>query len=1169
MPTYTLTIKNGTKSDEMAFQKLTTVDSLGKATLISLKIKKEMYTPAHIEAVLQIELAKTIDITEMSQDSVTAAQNSTTGTQNSATATQNIDYKSMLGRFVDLSDGTKVIAKDYIIFAYVPEYKPSNNGTALYLKLNIYSPEKVLSYYKYNKCYVAKKLGADIFKEIAAKHPKEIKSISATNLQHTFIKDADGKDTEFIQPYLVQYEETALDFLARSANRCGEFLYYEDGTWQLGFKASTAIDVTNFSSLTFKNITEKEEENYYTTNYLKTESEQSKLNADLVTRNYTGPKDEYLDVLIEGESDFKNSIQKIYNFSDPSLYINNVYEWLKKTSFMEMVTTAGFDIGKNVLQTKLNFKNDEEKWTKDFITPYLKNKEQSSEISGKKVACQFSNYNACEHFDKGFYTNIKKLEAQADIQAIHINFDTFYQSLLLGDTIKVLGNTYVITKISATCQQNTSMGNAGQYTTYEIDAIPTIKGSYYPPTLKKQTTKSVTQTAFVSDNNDPCNLGRIQIRYPWQPETDKPSSPWIRVSQAFASKDAGISFRPQVGDEIMVGYEFGEIERPFMMGAFASKERKLNVGENKSAFLESSVEEGQAHTFYKNEFVIKSLNGHYIKFDCPDKPNMAKTFSPALNTWLSYLPKAAGKVVTDTLHTKYTDVNREFGGGIKMSDAYGIVKLDMSTGGRKITISSAMGDVKIDAFTGITISAPNGDVKIEGKNVSIVAGNNLTLKSGENVKKMAKQYNKKNFAHIVKGNIIDKVTTEISTALKVVDLKLLRTVLDSFMKPIGGTMLIKSQRFIRMEAGKGTTKLPYEAYKKDSKTQKKDIANKVAELKVLDTISSTIALIKNCNNFNNNVSKDLNEAKAEYNERYRVLSTRLYNAGQLNKIYPKYDNNPVKEKSSEKFFKKFTKNVESDEDIIKLGLTEGSKKEDSHKKIDKWTYSRINDSWDINGQLEAFKNAAEKLFRVAKAVNGNTAARDAKINASVKCHNETFITKVDNLNKYKDDIKGYLKTTYESIMTQRSKFNNELGAIAKREIVYDVLQKLKEKKYIVIENEGGLLNFLTTDHIRNTVKLDKSVCNTAEDWKNYIKCIKPEPEAVSYTKKFFNFVAEGFLNDMYTPDWEVRNIYNPEISGGEILFSDSDGNTRTIKGDTITSIPVSPVKNAVKDMKDL
>ena len=58
-----------------------------------------------------------------------------------------------------------------------------------------------------------------------------------------------------------------------------------------------------------------------------------------------------------------------------------------------------------------------------------------------------------------------------------------------------------------------------------------------------------------------------------------------------------------------------------------------------------------------------------------------------------------------------------------------------------MSISSPWGDVKINAFTGISISAPNGDIKITGKNVTIAAGNNLTLTSGTNIRnKFASTY---------------------------------------------------------------------------------------------------------------------------------------------------------------------------------------------------------------------------------------------------------------------------------------------------------------------------------------------------------------------------------------------------------------------------------------------
>lgn len=46
-----------------------------------------------------------------------------------------------------------------------------------------------------------------------------------------------GSETkEFIQPYLVQYNESFFDFLVRVSNRCGEFLYYEDGYFNIGWE---------------------------------------------------------------------------------------------------------------------------------------------------------------------------------------------------------------------------------------------------------------------------------------------------------------------------------------------------------------------------------------------------------------------------------------------------------------------------------------------------------------------------------------------------------------------------------------------------------------------------------------------------------------------------------------------------------------------------------------------------------------------------------------------------------------------------------------------------------------------------------------------------------------------------------------------------------------------
>ena len=72
-------------------------------------------------------------------------------------------------------------------------------------------------------------------------------------------------------------------------------------------------------------------------------------------------------------------------------------------------------------------------------------------------------------------------------------------------------------------------------------------------------------------------------------------------------------------------------------------------------------------------------------------------------------------------------------GGIEFTDEHGLYSISMSSDKRAISIDSPLGKVNISAFTGITISAPNGNVRIEGKNIDIVAGNNLSISSGNNI----------------------------------------------------------------------------------------------------------------------------------------------------------------------------------------------------------------------------------------------------------------------------------------------------------------------------------------------------------------------------------------------------------------------------------------------------
>jgi type VI secretion system secreted protein VgrG len=73
-----------------------------------------------------------------------------------------------------------------------------------------------------------------------------------------------------------------------------------------------------------------------------------------------------------------------------------------------------------------------------------------------------------------------------------------------------------------------------------------------------------TQSALVVENEDPDNMGRIRVRFFWQ--EDDEMTPWIRIINSYAGKDKGHMFIPEIGEEVLVGFEGGNAEKPFVYG---------------------------------------------------------------------------------------------------------------------------------------------------------------------------------------------------------------------------------------------------------------------------------------------------------------------------------------------------------------------------------------------------------------------------------------------------------------------------------------------------------------------------------------------------------------------------------------------------------------------------
>jgi phage baseplate assembly protein V len=184
----------------------------------------------------------------------------------------------------------------------------------------------------------------------------------------------------------------------------------------------------------------------------------------------------------------------------------------------------------------------------------------------------------------------------------------------------------------------------------------------------------------VTNNQDPDGLGRVKLSFPWL--SDAYESNWARVAAPMAGKERGAYFLPEVDDEVLVAFEHGVVERPFVVGT-------LWNGQDKPPADSNTVH------------VIKSKTGHVITLDdTQGQESVSIVDSSGKNS-----------VVIDTANNNVTisaDQN------ISLSAPNGTITLSAT----KIVIdASDEGQVRT-GNGGLTMHA-DGDVFVSGKTVNL------------------------------------------------------------------------------------------------------------------------------------------------------------------------------------------------------------------------------------------------------------------------------------------------------------------------------------------------------------------------------------------------------------------------------------------------------------------
>lgn len=715
----------------------------------------------------------------------------------------------------------KVIGSDYYIAEVQPHYKPDS----MFIILKIFSLDHMLTFKQDSRTFVAKKFFSEILEKelVNYKLPWDPqKTITCkNNMKVLTYKGKDDKMTEHIFPYLVQYNESFQDMAIRTANRWGEFFFYENGTINVGYDATAeAIEKKDWQELTYCDIDDGIE-----VEYAEKFAAEAAYDDNVIASNVNKDPQE-----IKGQMgcDSDHDLDKWIMKQFPMFFSNtkNIPTW---------ITNALFDNTYDLLVAKTHIGDLNNISNEKYFSKTTPAEQYGYETDPKKLNL-FSELNS--DFTEKRYRNILLKELQASKNAVVLDYDTTYPDLRLGQIIKVQNKEYLVTNVECRTEEKRLVVNKEQEVV-PLDTTPTLlfkvkaiskitnwknldgKGEpdTFCPTIipAGHIRTSGPQLATVTDADDPNNQNRVRIMFPaWQnvPETmdDKTkeaSSPWIVYATSSASQGNGIFGRHYEGDQVIVNFAHGNVERPYIVGGLSMKGNKV-PGE-----------------FLERDIVLTSPGGHALRIEDGSGAGLTAflsgTILPGYELLTTWFPSLGGQDIfklfgNDTLSKN----SKGFEGGFQLTDKYGVYSITGSTDGRNVSVKSPWGDVNISAFTGISIEAPNGDISIKGKNVSIEAGNNLELISGTNVSYRKFKHGDTGWGSVglSLAEIPLAVAKKLASKIQLIDFSYLRSITEVVFRPVEGALTVKSNRFLKLEAGKGECDYPVTAYKEKALLEK-------------------------------------------------------------------------------------------------------------------------------------------------------------------------------------------------------------------------------------------------------------------------------------------------------------------------------------------------------------
>jgi len=224
----------------------------------------------------------------------------------------------------------------------------------------------------------------------------------------------------------------------------------------------------------------------------------------------------------------------------------------------------------------------------------------------------------------GAYTNNAQSKEEIDemvkLQTAGSDANSVYYS---GISYLPLGLGQVFTIVNQTVEHELIVIEAthhsevyGNYTC-EFKAIPAdVSAPHY--TNVHAFARAETQPARIKDNNDPEGLGRVKVEFYWA--SGSASSDWMRMIQPHSGAGKGFYFIPEIGEEVLVGFEGGNAQCPYVMGTHYNGQQKSDFHDEKNRIKGWKLLFGQLFKFIEKVGIwLSDPSGNEIHLDEENK----------------------------------------------------------------------------------------------------------------------------------------------------------------------------------------------------------------------------------------------------------------------------------------------------------------------------------------------------------------------------------------------------------------------------------------------------------------------------------------------------------------------------------------------------------------------